>query len=689
MLVILILVLLLISVLATVLYAVAMYKGRQVQRRAGEEERQHAEAERRQLEEEARRAEGGPCRIEPAKRGGRPRGFSQESGRQPAQETASRCPKPKIICWKIEQQWILGVEVPEDLLEKPGLEVFQNELPLTQDQSREGCWRLEKTCGKVVVQWNEDEVDKKTIELGERDYLLFKQSGKNQNQGRRVKSPSSGSYLVIAPDNWERDDTLSGPPPVTPESVFLHGYQAHFFELEKDGDGKIAFRTPSGEPLVIESMTPQFELVGNRLRDATEKIGPLFGERPPQIRAPNDQTWKNVGTIVVGEEGSGKGTWRIPFSPNPVGTQQDLPPEVAARKCEWYFLRFYDTDDDLIESLDFRFISALKEIRIPQRCPFPSEDGHGPLLVESLHEPSCAVQSADDFTSIQIESQNGKTILTIPPDPTCDRSRWLMGREGGPKVEVVILVERLWWAISEEDKEPAEWEDQLLTLSRDDSAATSKKALWLRLPRRRWVNKVLVGFEQSRARPFNVKVMEKPIAVPLREFGDSTEVGDGTQKHSLKVWIERGGRLMEGVVAIIPASVVAPEVVSLSPAHWVGLGRKKTAIARAVLRKGTGIIKVNGQPDRDYFKKAPLRARRFLERLLELPTVSEVLSQMEVSIEVTGSSPATMRQARAVAHALARALISYDPKLKPLLKQAGFGGARVKKRPACNGRDKR
>jgi ribosomal protein S9 len=58
--------------------------------------------------------------------------------------------------------------------------------------------------------------------------------------------------------------------------------------------------------------------------------------------------------------------------------------------------------------------------------------------------------------------------------------------------------------------------------------------------------------------------------------------------------------------------------------------------------------------------------------------VRQVLARMEVSVDVRGSNPTTTRQAKAVAHALARALMSYDPQLKPLLKQAGFGGVRVK-----------
>jgi len=128
-----------------------------------------------------------------------------------------------------------------------------------------------------------------------------------------------------------------------------------------------------------------------------------------------------------------------------------------------------------------------------------------------------------------------------------------VGPEGGPQVEVTILVERLWWGIEEEHDAPSEWKDRPLTLQRDDFAATSKEALWLRLPRRRWVDKVLVGFEQPKARSYDVKVTEKALAVPLREFGDSKELGDRTQDHCLKVWIERDNECYEGAVAIVPA----------------------------------------------------------------------------------------------------------------------------------------
>lgn len=172
--------------------------------------------------------------------------------------------------------------------------------------------------------------------------------------------------------------------------------------------------------------------------------------------------------------------------------------------------------------------------------------GHKPVCVEFLHETNCMVQPVSSLANIQIERQGDKTILTIPPNPACDESRWLVSPAGGPGVEVTINVQRSWWCVGEENTPPSEWQDRPVVLCREGFQATSSKALWLRLPKRRWVDKVLVGFERSKARAYDVKVTEKTVTVPLREFGDCAEVGDQTQQHSLRLWIQRDNQEMGG-----------------------------------------------------------------------------------------------------------------------------------------------
>ncbi len=531
-------------------------------------------AEERRIVEEQERHEpkAESKRLEPGKRGGRPRAQSQDHEQEAVQEPESHGAysiTPEIVCLKIGRKWIPAVEVPEDLLQNADLSVLHDGVPLSRDglprsqeEFAQGCWPLKQVCGEVTVQWNGEESFQ--MALGQESCLLFKLSGKYQNEGRLVKFPSSGSYLAIVPDNWERDDDPSGPPPAAPEAVSLAGCRAHFFDLEQNSGKKIVFRTPDG-PFELKPKAVRFALAGKQLNDATENRGPLFGQVPPKIRALGARRWKDVKTIVVGEEGSGKGKWRMAFHPDPEQSEQDLPLEFAARKGGWYFLRFYDSNDDLMESLDFRFLRPLKEIKISQPPPLPGEGGHRPTCVEFFHEPGCVVRPSNGSSynhgeipavdhgqvltaEYNIQREYDKTILTIPADPAYDETCWSVSFEDGPeaaRVEVTILVERVWWAVGEENSAPSEWGDGPLALARSDFAAISRKALWLRLPGSHRVNKVLVGFKRPKARPCSIKTTEKMVAIPLRDFCDCPEIqAIGTA--SLGLWIPFQRTIQEG-----------------------------------------------------------------------------------------------------------------------------------------------
>jgi len=541
--------------------------------------------------------------VEPAKRGGRPRAPTPGHEEHPAPEGTRRRPKPDIVCWERRRQWTPAVEVPEDLLESPpGLTVLQNASALTRDEVKERCWPLEQAFGDVAVQFSEDEVVREIrVSLGEEGYLLFKLSGRDHNWGRLVKSPSSGCYLVIVPEDWGRDESLSGSAGYMPEAASLPGWQAHFFTLEAGNGGQIAFITPTGESRVIASKAPRFELIGSRLHDAGEEMGPLFGERSPTIRVVGRQAWEAVGTIVLGAEGGKSDGWRTSFAPGAGLSEQDVPAEIAERKAGWYFLRFYDLNDDLMESLDFRFVGGLKSIRLRQPPPLASEAGHANVSAELLHEPGCCVRLRDDLGgSVPIVREAQRTLITIPPGPGFDETRWYIGPEKGPAVEVVVLVERIWWTLGEKDRCPGqcEWQSTRLTLSCDDFTATSTKVIWIRLPRPRWRDTLLVGFEQSKSKPFRLKVGGCTLAVPLRGF----EVADPTQQCFLRVWIERQGGLAEAAIALIPAKQASkrPEEPRLNIAA-VPAGRLASVL--------TALLKVARGPSRVLIKE--VRGQRF------------------------------------------------------------------------------
>mgnify|MGYP001333017439 CR=1 FL=1 len=91
-------------------------------------------------------------------------------------------------------------------------------------------------------------------------------------------------------------------------------------------------------------------------------------------------------------------------------------------------------------------------------------------------------------------------------------------------------------------------------------------------------------------------------------------------------------------------------------------GRRKKSIARVWLKKGSGKIFVNGKKMIDYFKKPNLQMA--LSRPLSL-TKRENEYDVRCTVKGGGSSG----QAGAIVLGISRALVSYEPDLKPALKK--------------------
>ena len=91
-------------------------------------------------------------------------------------------------------------------------------------------------------------------------------------------------------------------------------------------------------------------------------------------------------------------------------------------------------------------------------------------------------------------------------------------------------------------------------------------------------------------------------------------------------------------------------------------GRRKKSIARVWLKKGSGIIHVNGKKMSDYFQKQNLQIAIF--RHLKL-----VKRENEFDVRCSVKGGGLTGQAGAIIIGLSRAIIQYEPELKPTLKK--------------------
>ncbi len=98
---------------------------------------------------------------------------------------------------------------------------------------------------------------------------------------------------------------------------------------------------------------------------------------------------------------------------------------------------------------------------------------------------------------------------------------------------------------------------------------------------------------------------------------------------------------------------------------FYGTGRRKSAVARVFMKRGSGAIVVNGKPLDEYFSRET--GRMIVRQPLELV---EQVAGFDIKVNVCGGGESG--QAGAVRHGITRALIEFDAELKSVLSKAGF-----------------
>ncbi|MCK4338447.1 MAG: 30S ribosomal protein S9 [Candidatus Cloacimonetes bacterium] len=109
--------------------------------------------------------------------------------------------------------------------------------------------------------------------------------------------------------------------------------------------------------------------------------------------------------------------------------------------------------------------------------------------------------------------------------------------------------------------------------------------------------------------------------------------------------------------------------------YFDAIGRRKCAVARVRLSKGTGKRTINGKPLKDFLH------RETLVMIVEEPfNLINQADKFDLKANVKGGG--LSGQAGAIRLGLSRTLIEYDPELRPVLKKAGLltRDARVKER---------
>jgi small subunit ribosomal protein S9 len=109
--------------------------------------------------------------------------------------------------------------------------------------------------------------------------------------------------------------------------------------------------------------------------------------------------------------------------------------------------------------------------------------------------------------------------------------------------------------------------------------------------------------------------------------------------------------------------VKKPNIDKLGRAY--STGKRKNAISRVWVKRGKGVITVNGKNVSEYF------ARAALESLIRQPLETAKLNDgMDVICTVKGGGHSG--QAGSIKHGVAKALVEFNPELRPLFKEDKF-----------------
>jgi small subunit ribosomal protein S9 len=146
---------------------------------------------------------------------------------------------------------------------------------------------------------------------------------------------------------------------------------------------------------------------------------------------------------------------------------------------------------------------------------------------------------------------------------------------------------------------------------------------------------------------------------------EGDEYLDAEARAAAEADAEAAAALGEGDEEDAPQPIADAAIDLASGARYTATGKRKTAVARVILKPGTGAYTINGKTLDEFFPRATLQ--RIIRQPLE--TVGYE-SRMDVIARMHGGGVSA--QSGALRHGISRALLEADPNLRGELKRRGF-----------------
>ena len=475
----------------------------------------------------------------PQKSKGEPHQIPGRRGPQPVNSERRQSPSshPELVCHKAGASTTWEIILSAD--EECRLVAVHHEGKPLEDAAP-GQYHLPSLEGRLTVSYQDGQ--KRDVPLFENNtHLIFKLRKNWSGEGRRVARITSGHFIVVAPKSWQR----TGKAPVEPDDCADPAFRAHYFyqpDAIAPGEGGGGFREWDA------SVASGLELTGQRIYDDSDD-GTLFVGEPPGLKPLPNIEWARVGEET-------KNGWGQNFQPD----RQSLRDVLAGREGR-FFLRVYDSEVSMIDSVTFRYLRNLRRIDVngteyAQQTVFvPTTTGYPPTEVRFVGAKGSTLPPVLPLQAPQIKAPSDE--IEVPPRPEADYISCSLGTDAS-SVNIVLDLPRIWWRLEDGQGGPGDWSDRPLekmTRPKFQKLAHSNASLSLLSKR---FDSVRAGFDHERGQPYRVK--DKCIAIPLDHFVDCAQI-DQRLNDDTHFNVEWGGKIVSPIVIRADPE---PEIVSFT-----------------------------------------------------------------------------------------------------------------------------
>ncbi len=341
--------------------------------------------------------------------------------------------------------------------------------------------------------------------------LIFKLPKNWAGEGRRTSGITSGYFIVIAPIEWQRTSRA----PIEPDVCADPAFRAHYFHrdatISDETIGVGGFHEWAGS-LVATGI----ELSGQNIYDDSDD-GILFIGDPPDLKHSPEIEWARIG------EESEQG-WGQNFQPG----QQSLP-EVLGDREGCFFLRVYDSEVRMLDSVAFRYIRDLSRIKVngaeytQDTVLMPEDTGYPCTEISLVGADGSARAPALPPQARQEIAPSG--VIEVPPSPDGDSIMCSLGSgaRGVRGVNIVLDLPRIWWRLEDGSSDPGAWRDTPLVMTREEFRNHAYADAVLSVMSKRQ-SSVCVGFDDQVEQPYSRRIKDNRIVIPLAHFVDYAQI---------------------------------------------------------------------------------------------------------------------------------------------------------------------